>query len=633
MIDWVADHRKHHAVLRRRGRPAQPARGTRRRLARRAARARRTRTWAGSSSTRSAAPSGATPRTCWRTRGRASSIAPSCCGSSLGLAAAVRARRGDRRHRRRPASPRCCGAAPCGCFVLHHVDVQHQLAVPLLRPQATIDTGDESRNLLWLALPTLGEAWHNNHHAFPTSCRHGLRRWQLDPSALVIRGAGDGSAWRGTSCGSPGAPATARRSPARPDAVRAHRSAAATELEPAFPTRPVRGARSGTARDRAGDRRTAAAPTFTRPLAAGALAHVLRAPGELGHRARLRVGHARGRRPRRRDASCVDTWKPPPLSTAASRAPRGWPPCAPCGLMRPPAPPGRRAAPARQAAHARRATRGRSATTTTSATSSSRLFLDESMTYSCAVFVARRADARGGPGGQARAGLHEARPPAGRARARRRLRLGQLRDPRRPASTASRSSGITLSEPQARARARAGRPRRGCRTGSRSASPTTASSRGEPFDAIASIGMVEHVGEEQHRPLRQPARRAAAARAAGCSTTASHACAMGDPEAGPFSERYVFPDGVPLQLSRVTAGARARGPRGHHVEGFRADYAETLAPLGRQPRRLARRGRPARRARARARVAPLPARRPQRLRDRLHVDLPGPLLPPLTALR
>ena len=49
------------------------------------------------------------------------------------------------------------------------------------------DTGDESRNLAWLAPLSLGEAWHNNHHAFPTSAEHGLRRWELDPSALVIR--------------------------------------------------------------------------------------------------------------------------------------------------------------------------------------------------------------------------------------------------------------------------------------------------------------------------------------------------------------------------------------------------------------------------------------------------------------
>jgi stearoyl-CoA desaturase (delta-9 desaturase) len=49
------------------------------------------------------------------------------------------------------------------------------------------DTGDESRNLAWLAPLSLGEAWHNNHHAFPTSAEHGMRRGELDPSALVIR--------------------------------------------------------------------------------------------------------------------------------------------------------------------------------------------------------------------------------------------------------------------------------------------------------------------------------------------------------------------------------------------------------------------------------------------------------------
>jgi stearoyl-CoA desaturase (Delta-9 desaturase) len=49
-------------------------------------------------------------------------------------------------------------------------------------------TGDHSRNLLWLALPSFGESWHNNHHAFPTSAIHGLRRWELDVSGLFIRG-------------------------------------------------------------------------------------------------------------------------------------------------------------------------------------------------------------------------------------------------------------------------------------------------------------------------------------------------------------------------------------------------------------------------------------------------------------
>jgi stearoyl-CoA desaturase (delta-9 desaturase) len=47
-------------------------------------------------------------------------------------------------------------------------------------------TADESRNLAWLAPFTFGEAWHNNHHAFPTSARHGLGRGELDPSAMLI---------------------------------------------------------------------------------------------------------------------------------------------------------------------------------------------------------------------------------------------------------------------------------------------------------------------------------------------------------------------------------------------------------------------------------------------------------------
>ena len=49
-------------------------------------------------------------------------------------------------------------------------------------------TGDESRNLAWLAPLAFGESWHNNHHAFPTSARHGLRRWQLDPGGWLIAG-------------------------------------------------------------------------------------------------------------------------------------------------------------------------------------------------------------------------------------------------------------------------------------------------------------------------------------------------------------------------------------------------------------------------------------------------------------
>jgi stearoyl-CoA desaturase (Delta-9 desaturase) len=46
---------------------------------------------------------------------------------------------------------------------------------------------DESTNVFWLALPSFGESWHHNHHAFPRSAAHGLRWWEVDPSELVIR--------------------------------------------------------------------------------------------------------------------------------------------------------------------------------------------------------------------------------------------------------------------------------------------------------------------------------------------------------------------------------------------------------------------------------------------------------------
>ena len=50
------------------------------------------------------------------------------------------------------------------------------------------DVDDESTNVFWLALPSFGEAWHHNHHAFPRSAEHGLKKWELDPSAWVIGG-------------------------------------------------------------------------------------------------------------------------------------------------------------------------------------------------------------------------------------------------------------------------------------------------------------------------------------------------------------------------------------------------------------------------------------------------------------
>ncbi|HXF01137.1 MAG TPA: fatty acid desaturase [Solirubrobacterales bacterium] len=70
-------------------------------------------------------------------------------------------------------------------FLLHHVTYSIN-SVCHVFGRRRFATDDQSRNVLWLALPTFGEAWHNNHHAFPTSAIHGLRRWELDPSAAVI---------------------------------------------------------------------------------------------------------------------------------------------------------------------------------------------------------------------------------------------------------------------------------------------------------------------------------------------------------------------------------------------------------------------------------------------------------------
>ena len=70
-------------------------------------------------------------------------------------------------------------------FLLHHVTFSINSLCHYFgrRP---FSTHDQSRNLAWLAPLAFGEAWHNNHHAFPTSARHGLSPWQLDPGAWLI---------------------------------------------------------------------------------------------------------------------------------------------------------------------------------------------------------------------------------------------------------------------------------------------------------------------------------------------------------------------------------------------------------------------------------------------------------------
>ncbi len=97
-----------------------------------------------------------------------------------------------------------------------------------------------------------------------------------------------------------------------------------------------------------------------------------------------------------------------------------------------------------------------------------------------------------------------------------------------------------------------------------------------PFDAISSIGMVEHVGEER---IDTYAGRLAALLVPGGRLLNHGIAKLKDLEArdeGAFSERFVFPDGVPLPLSRVELALERAGFATTHVEGLAADYAQTL---------------------------------------------------------
>jgi stearoyl-CoA desaturase (Delta-9 desaturase) len=72
-------------------------------------------------------------------------------------------------------------------FLVHHVTWSVNSVCHFLGTRR-FDVDDESRNVFWLALPSLGESWHHNHHAFPRSARHGLRWWEIDVTGLVIAG-------------------------------------------------------------------------------------------------------------------------------------------------------------------------------------------------------------------------------------------------------------------------------------------------------------------------------------------------------------------------------------------------------------------------------------------------------------
>jgi cyclopropane-fatty-acyl-phospholipid synthase len=136
--------------------------------------------------------------------------------------------------------------------------------------------------------------------------------------------------------------------------------------------------------------------------------------------------------------------------------------------------------------------------------------------------------------------------------------------------------GITLSPPQAeKARERAEAAGVADRVEIRVMDYRDLAAGGERFDAIASIGMVEHVGSAN---IDLYARTLAGLLEPG-GRLLNHGITRlrhTDAEAGAFSERYVFPDAAPLHLSRNLLALERAGFVVHHVEDFAADYAETL---------------------------------------------------------
>jgi stearoyl-CoA desaturase (delta-9 desaturase) len=71
-------------------------------------------------------------------------------------------------------------------FLVHHATWSVNSICHLWGWQ-TYRSGDHSRNNPAMGILAMGEGWHNNHHAFPASARHGLEWWQFDISWVVIR--------------------------------------------------------------------------------------------------------------------------------------------------------------------------------------------------------------------------------------------------------------------------------------------------------------------------------------------------------------------------------------------------------------------------------------------------------------
>jgi len=70
-------------------------------------------------------------------------------------------------------------------FLVHHITWSVNSVCHFFGSRR-FDIEDKSTNVGWLSVLSLGESWHHNHHAFPRSAYHGLRWWEVDPSGLII---------------------------------------------------------------------------------------------------------------------------------------------------------------------------------------------------------------------------------------------------------------------------------------------------------------------------------------------------------------------------------------------------------------------------------------------------------------
>jgi cyclopropane-fatty-acyl-phospholipid synthase len=301
-----------------------------------------------------------------------------------------------------------------------------------------------------------------------------------------------------------------------------------------------------------------------------ALAHALRAPGQLGL-GRAYVSGALEVDDLDRVIELLDGYRPRPidrsgrlrLALAAARA---------VGPMRPPPVPetelrprGQRHSPERD----KRSVRHHYDVSNDFFA----LFLDESMTYSCAFFSRDGSSLEAAQDAKLELTCTKLGLQAGERVLDVGCGWGSL------AIHAAREhgvavTGITLSEPQAQL-ARRRVEEAGVADRVEISVMDYRELAGEPFDAIASIGMVEHVGS--NRIDEYAATLARLVRPGG--RLLNHGISrlrVGEPEAGPFSERYVFPDAAPLHLSRIQVALERAGLETNHVEGFREDYAETL---------------------------------------------------------